>query len=290
LSRAHRQEEKARPLDNTLILCSPPIQKPKTSAKTKKNAHLDATEGYRRKSAPIRRAPKDDTEIRVESALIELSELKSQVYFERQTVDGKLKEIEASPRLRASLRPFTSSVMENKEERDVHHRLIVAENLMRQLYRKNKLLSELLTKPDQERIEREAKLTENLREKTEENKRLQQQLADMQHKMSSQPSDSYVEFLEQRVKETLEDSKRHLANYSQTKKLLMTSLKTSGSDDSVVRQLKSAIEAETTSREKERGEYEARIEKVRAIQWRSLNCAYFVERKQLLKRLEALES
>mmetsp|Transcript_13 Transcript_13/g.18 ORF Transcript_13/g.18 Transcript_13/m.18 type:complete len:187 (-) Transcript_13:1112-1672(-) len=182
-------------------------------------------------------------------------------------------------------RPFTSSVIENREEREIHHRLVVAENLMRQLYRRNKLLEENLSRPELERLERESKLAEELREKSEENESLQLQITDLQQRLNMQPSDSYVEFLEERVKDTLEESKRHLHNYATTKRLLMTNLKASGSDDSIIKQLKEALAQEAAAREKERQEYEANIGK-----WRELSSEYFVEKKQLLEQIDTLKT
>lgn len=273
------------------MLCSPPVKKSKPLAKAKKLLQAEKVEVSKGlKPTPNRREPKDDTEIRVESALIELSELKSKVYFEKQSIEGKLRESSNTPKHRTGVRPYTSSVIEDREEREVHHRLVVAENIMRQLYTRNKLLEDNLSKPDRDRLDRDEKLAEDLREKTQENQKLKLLLSDLCQKVALQPQDTYVEFLEECVKDNLEESKMHLHNYAQTKQLLMTNLKTSSSDSAIIKQLKDAVALEMLEREKERTEYEAKIEKVMSWQWRKLHAEFFAERKQILEELETIKS
>lgn len=200
----------------------------------------------------------------MESALIELSQLKSEVYFEKQAVEGKLRGLATPPRQRTAVRPHTTNCLNIKEDQDVHQRLVIAENLMRQLYRRNKLIEENMSKPQRDRLDREIQLTKEIREQTEDNELLRQQIADLQQKINLQPADSYVHFLEERFKETSEESKRHLQNYSQTKRLLMANLKASGSDDFAIRELKESLAYEAAAREKERLDYEAELQQVKS--------------------------
>jgi hypothetical protein len=134
------------------------------------------------------------------------------------------------------------------------------------LYRRNKALEEAAGSKADEWLKKENSLLEEIARLQEQNTQLELKLQEMNEEEASK-KDTYVNFLEEHVKETLVDSKRHLANYMTVRNNLNSTLRSKSKTEPnmQIKFLRQQLDHEIKARADEQQQYEARLAKVRFI-------------------------
>lgn len=192
------------------------------------------------------------SDCKLEHTLVELNEMRWKFY--------------AEPEMRSTqsnIRPVSTSQAVDEKLKE---KLIAAERVMQQLYRRNKALEEAAGSKADEWLKKENSLLEEIARLQEQNHQLELKLQEMNEEEASK-KDTYVNFLEEHVKETLADSKRHLANYMTVRNNLNSTLKSKTKIDTnmQIKFLRQQLDHEIKSRAEEQEQYEARLAKVRFI-------------------------